>query len=286
MKQLSFIFSAALFIVTLCSSIDAQVLTPTPRDGVFDKIHYPNRRVVPYAHMREADVFFQRRVWRMIDLREKINQPLYYPIKPTNLRKNLITIILDAVLTEQSIRAYDPMLGDDFKAELTTAEVGNIGVRRDSMQMQRPYPPYDWYDTVIVTSFDPSNVKQYRVKEDWTFEKQRSVMEPRIIGICPLMAVIDPNTGEFRDYKQMFWVYFPELRKVLINEEVYNPYNFGQRLTYDDVFMKRQFNSLIYKVDNTFDRRIEDYVKGLDALLEAEEIKNTLMDFEHNLWEQ
>ena len=100
------------------------------------------------------------------------------------------------------------------------------------------------------------------------------------------MAVIDPNTGEFRDYKQMFWLYFPELRKVLINEEVYNPYNFGQRLTYDDVFMKRQFSSLIYKVDNTYDRRIEDYVEGLDALLEAEDIKNTLMDYEHNLWEQ
>ncbi|MBW7936137.1 MAG: hypothetical protein H3C71_03040, partial [Flavobacteriales bacterium] len=84
-------------------STSAQVLAPTPRDGVYDKIHYPNRRVVPYSFLREADVMFARRVWRKIDLREKINQPLYYPTVPTNQRKNLITVLMDALLTEQSI---------------------------------------------------------------------------------------------------------------------------------------------------------------------------------------
>ncbi|MCZ2443554.1 MAG: gliding motility protein GldN [Flavobacteriales bacterium] len=266
-------------------STSAQVLAPTPRDGVYDKIHYPNRRVVPYSFLREADVMFARRVWRKIDLREKINQPLYYPTVPTNQRKNLITVLMDALLTEQSIRAYTTDL-DDFRAEMTSAEVANIGVSRDSQQLQRPYPPYDWYDTVLVTTFDPTNVKTFKIKEDWIFDKQRSVLEPRIIGLCPVMNVYDKNSGEFRGFQDMYWLYFPEVRKVIINEEVYNPYNFSQRLTYDDVFMKRQFSSLIYKVDNTYDRRIDQYVKGIDALLEAEDIKTQLMDFEHNLWEQ
>ncbi|MBE2246180.1 MAG: gliding motility protein GldN [Candidatus Competibacteraceae bacterium] len=286
MKKPAFIIIFAVVLLALgWQSSQAQVLSPTPRDGVYDKIHYPNRRVVPYSFLREADVMFARRIWRKIDLREKINQPLYYPTVPTNQRKNLITLLMDALLTEQSIKAYTTDL-DDFRAEMTSAEVANIGVSRDSQQLQRPYPPYDWYDTVLVTTFDPTNVKTYKIKEDWIFDKQRSVLEPRIIGICPVMNVYDKNTGEFRGFQDMYWLYFPEVRKVLINEEVYNPYNFGQRLTYDDVFMKRQFSSLIYKVDNTYDRRIDEYIKGIDALLEAEDIKTQLKDFEHNLWEQ
>jgi gliding motility associated protien GldN len=288
MKKLAFILSFVILGGLIPSVAKAQVLTPQPRDGHYDKIHYPYRRVVPYQYLREADVMYNRRVWRIIDLREKMNQPMYYPTAATmvNQRKNLITILQDAVITENSLKAYDPFSGDDFKVEFTTAEVANIGISRDSTQLQRPFPPYDWYDTVIVTEFRSENIKQYRLKEDWIFEKQRSVMEPRILGICPRMAVYDKNTGEFRDYQDMYWLYFPEVRKVIINEEVYNPYNFSSRITFDDLFMKRMFSSLIYKVDNTYDRRIEEYVKGLDALLEAESIKDILFKYEHDVWEQ
>lgn len=289
MKRLVFIFCLAILGgISWPSVASAQVLTPEPRDGHYDKIHYPYRRVVPYQYLREADVMYNRRVWRIIDLREKMNQPMYYPTTATmvNQRKNLITILQDAVITENSVKAYDPFSGDDFKVEMTTAEVAGIGRSVDTIQLQRPFPPYDWYDTVDVQEFRSENVKQYRVKEDWIFEKQRSVMEPRILGICPRMAVFDKNTGEFRDYQDMYWLYFPEVRKVLINEEVYNPYNFSSRITFDDLFMKRMFSSLIYKVDNTYDRRIEEYVKGLDALLEAESIKDILFKYEHDVWEQ
>lgn len=289
MKRLVFIFClAALGVISWSGVAHAQVLTPEPRDGHYDKIHYPYRRVVPYQYLREADVMYNRRIWRIIDLREKMNQPMYYPTTATmvNQRKNLITILQDAVITENSVKAYDPFSGDDFKVEMTTAEVAGIGRSVDTIQLQRPFPPYEWYDTVDVQEFRSENVKQYRVKEDWIFEKQRSVMEPRILGICPRMAVFDKNTGEFRDYQDMYWLYFPEVRKVLINEEVYNPYNFSSRITYDDLFMKRMFSSLIYKVDNTYDRRIEEYVKGLDALLEAESIKDILFKYEHDVWEQ
>ncbi len=294
MKQIVFIFSLAIAGLINVSSYaqGGTVLNPddSPRDGYYDKIHYPSRRVVPYPYLREADVMWTRRVWRIIDLREKINQPMYYPTRPTNLRKNLIFILQEAVCGTETqpavIKGYDPFNGDDFTGEMTTAEIKGIGASSDSGKVTRPYPPYDEVDTLYTTEFDPANVKQYRVKEDWYFEKQRSVMEPRILGLCPRMAVYDKNTGEFRDYQDMYWLYFPEVRKVLVNEEVYNPYNFGSRITYDDLFMKRMFNSLIYKVDNTYDRRIEEYVKGLDALLEAENIKDIIFKFENDVWEQ
>ena len=294
MKQLIVILSFAIAGLMNISSYaqGGTILNPdqTPRDGYYDKIHYPSRRVVPYPYLREADVMWTRRIWRKIDVREKINQPIYYPKEPTNLRKNLIFILQEAVCGTETkapvVVGYNPFNGDDFKVPMTVAEVKSIGTRVDSGKVTRPYPPYEEVDTVYNNPFDPTTVMQFRLKEDWYFDKQRSVMEPRILGICPVRAVYDQNTGEFRDFQEMYWLYFPEVRKVLVNEEVYNPYNFGSRITFDDLFMKRQFNSLIYKVDNTYDRRIAEYTKGIDALLEAENIKDIIFKFEHDVWEQ
>lgn len=278
-----------ILIGIFTSQAMAQVGTPDdpPRDGYYDKIHYPNRRVVPYPYLREADVMWTRRVWRKIDLREKINQPMYYPTKPTNLRKNLITILQDAVIRSEpfQLKGYDPYSGDDFKVQMTVAEISQIGVRNDTTQIPYPFPPYDMHDTVFIEEFKPERVTQYYLKEDWYFEKQRSVMEPRILGICPMMKKY-ADDGTYMGMQPMYWLYFPAVRAVLINEEVYNPYNFGSRITYDDLFMKRMFNSLIYKVDNVHDRLIEEYTKGLDALLEAENIKDIIFKFEHDVWEQ
>lgn len=256
-----------------------------PYDGTYIKMHYPNRRVVPYSFLREADAMWAKRIWREIDLREKMNQNYYYPLTENNQRKNLIKVILDGILTENKINAYSSD-DDEFRIKLTTAEVLKGVESVDSLTMTREVPPYEEFDTVIARPFDPTTVKKFKLKEDWVFDRQRSVMEPRIIGIAPVQARIDENSGELRGYLTMFWVYFPQARKVFTNYEVYNRYNFTQRVTFDDVFMKRMFSSRIIKVDNEHDRNIEEYVKGINALLEAEEIKSLIFTFEHDVWEQ
>jgi gliding motility associated protien GldN len=122
------------------------------------------------------------------------------------------------------------------------------------------------------------------VKEDWFFDKQRSVMDVRIIGLCPIQEILDEN-GELKGMKPLFWVYFPECRKLFANNEVYNRWNDAERRTYEDVFFKRLFGSYIYKESNVYDRNIQQYAKGMDGLLEAERIKNDLFNIEHDLWE-
>ncbi|MCD4681184.1 MAG: gliding motility protein GldN [Bacteroidales bacterium] len=284
MKNLIIILSFLGLMLGSGVSSFSQVMDSPPRDGVFDKIHTIERKAIPYAHLREADVMWSRRIWRVIDLREKINQPFYYPEFPHNGWKNLVTIIMDA-MKEGSITAYDPNTPtDEFLVPLTYEEIMTKLDRYDSTSMQRFYPPYDWYDTVIHIEFNVMDVKRIRIKEDWFVDKQRSQMDVRILGLCPVRESYDEE-GIFRGYEPLFWIYFPEARPIFAKNEVFNRFNDAERRTYDDVFWKRMFGSYVYKEQNVYDRKIVDYAMGLDALLEAERVKNDLFKFEHDLWE-
>jgi gliding motility associated protien GldN len=284
MKKVFSILAIVLLTAGFAKTLVGQVLDSPPRDGVYDKKNTIEKKPITYPWVREADVVWSKRIWRVIDLREKMNQAFYYPEVPHNDLRSLMQVLIDA-LKEGTITAYDASNpSDEFVVPLTYAEIMNRLERTDSVPMQRPYPPYDWYDTVISVKFSPTDVKRFRIKEDWFFDKQRSVMEVRILGICPVRDNLDEK-GIFRAYDPLFWINFPEARPILAKAEVFNRYNSSARKTYDDIFWKRMFSSYIYKEDNVYDRRISDYATGVDALMEADRIKNELFMFEHNLWE-
>ncbi len=253
-----------------------------PLDGVYNKYNSPNREPIPYTSLREADVMWSKRIWRVIDLRQKINLPFYYPIDVQNGRKSLMKIIYDGI-TENTITAYGT--GDEeFLSPMTSVELSKVLDKIDTVTVTDPEPPYNTHTSVVTNKFTPSDIYLIRVKEDWFFDKQRSVMDVRIIGLCPVKEVLDEN-GELKGMQPIFWVYFPECRKLFANNEVYNKWNDAERRTYDDIFFKRLFGSYIYKESNVYDRKIGQYAKGMDALLEAERIKDELFTKEHDLWE-
>lgn len=235
------------------------------------------RVAMGYEPIREADVFWWKNVWRVIDLREKINLHFKWPKAP------FIKVLLDAVQGGKC-QVYSGM-DDDFTAPIDPKEALNVaGGGVDSIYVTDPGTGIQTLQ-VVTKEVNWNNVNKLRLKEVWFFNKQTSTMEVRIMGICPLYDNYDPTTGDFRGEVPVFWVYFPSLRQTLVNSTAYNPFPNGVRLNWDQVYALRLFGSYIYKVDNVQDFRIKDYKSGIDILYESEAKKQELFNFEHDLWE-
>ena len=298
MKKAILFFIPVLIIAT---SVNAQdVLSTEEMNNVYKKEKHHNKEVKKYAPLRQADVMWSRKIWREIDLRQKINHPFYYPEndgQATTIddRRSLIDVIYNAIL-EGSITAYDnAVMDDEFREPMTQENIKKIGGAKEEWvettdwdKVAEGMTEEEATTTVLETTpFNRNQVVKWRVKEEWFFDKQRSVMDVRIIGLAPLIEDKNDITGVPEGtFSPLFWVYFPESREVLINAEVFNLVkNDSERRTYDDIFWKRMFGSTIVKEANVMDRSINEFKIGLDALLEAERVKQEIFHIEHDLWE-
>lgn len=273
-------------------------------DGVYVQEHIPTKRVIAYTHLREADVIWAKRIWRTIDLREKQNHPLFYPLEPLSDRRSLWDVIRYGIEEEGSITPYDLNgldFDDQFRYPVKPAN-GNMDdpvyrekideflyrVTREALLDDEGEPMYDEMtgeelDTLMKDPIRSEDIIKYYVKEDWFFDKQRSVQERRIIGIAPVIYDYD-EAGNIRGQKTLFWLYFPECRYVFQNFFVYNRKNDARRMSFDDLFWKHQYSSYIHKETNVFDRKIAPTWSGVDALLESERVKKEIFTVEHDLW--
>jgi len=253
-----------------------------PLDGYYKKSNILMAKVTPYAPLREADVIFAKRIWEEFDLREKMNNYMGSP------KARLIDAIMDAVMAGE-LTAYDPNStkedpGGDMFTKAYTKEEAKARLSDSSLVTKRDANNQITDSKMVANDFIPDSIQRFRIKEDFYFDKQRSVYEPRIIGIAPLFK---PKVagGAGTDYIPAFWIYFPDARAVFATKEVANANNDATGLSFDDVFMKRKFASYVVKQSNDKDERIRDYAQGIDKLYESERIKKSLMDWELDLWQ-
>jgi gliding motility associated protien GldN len=301
MKKLSVLLVGIILVNLLIKEVKAQNVNVL--NGIYVKERDLYRTPVPYPHLREADVMWSKEIQRKIDLRERMNHPLYYPTKQIGERMSLIDLLLYGIKNEGLV-AYDPNVwpGDEFKTPITWTDILNkfdAGI--------------DTVTTIDVVSGEPvqrivekemntSDVKQYIVKEIWYFDRKYSTLQVRIVGLCPIreffkqtaqmqggqavVAATEEENDDNATQAKLFWIYFNDARPLFANHEVFNTFNDAERRTFDDVFFKRKFSSFIVQESNVYDNRdINEYSLGTNAVMESERVKNWIFTTEHDLWE-
>ena len=234
------------------------------------------KELAPLPEIQEANVMWKKTIIREIDFRQKINQPFYYPLNPLEDWRNFITVVYDAIHSgEMTVYRVEnniddmvtPLTREDFEKE--SAKIGDP-----------PVIMKDGEEVANEISFKDrmNDVMRLRVKEDWYFDKHLSQFLVRIIALGPVIVEEDGIT-------QVCWIPYEASRKVFANAFVYNMKNQAERRTYDEVFIKRVFDSYIIKEENHYDRYINAYAFNIDALYESERIKSEMAQFEENLWE-
>ena len=287
MKKIEVILLGLFFF--LSPSLFAQVVDEPEdnSDGFYTKeseLIENGKKAFEFPYVREADVVWAHRVWRVIDFKEKINQVFYYPTVPDQGRKNLFTI-LDEALTEGRIRGFE---GDMFDKEVNWVE------KKASLGGFEVIPKYEEdIDGNEIETFDSlprelatEDVTMLRIKEDWFIDKNRSVEDVRIIGFA-LIYMQQKGEDEPPQPTPLAWIRYndPEVRELLANAEVYNMDNDRARRSYDDIFRKRIFSSYIIRESNDFNRRIEQYASGIEAIMESQRIEDYLFEMEEDMWE-
>ncbi|MGQ1891744.1 type IX secretion system ring protein PorN/GldN [Thermophagus sp. OGC60D27] len=302
MRKQLFLLMIFCFVGVLAVDLRAQDAIAEdnlPIDGLFERKHVKNRKPIPYPSIREADVLWSKKVWRIIDLREKMNLPLYYPTTPMDGRYSLIDLLLKGVVGDNpndgklgSITAYSPDANDEFKVPMTDESeiLKRLGAGVEKRMVTKADGSQSEED--IVVGPKTLEVKQVMVKEMWYFDRNYSRLDVRILGLCPIREYVDENFQGADGIEGgvvktlVFWVYFPEVRDLFAQHEVFNPRNDAQRRSFDDIFIKRYFGSYVAKEANVYDNRgIQEYTVGKEAILESKRIENEIFEWEQDLWE-
>lgn len=257
-----------------------------------------NDKPLPYGYVHDRDVLMGKMIWEQIDLDERINFPLYYPVDTAFVgkdRRSLFAVLLKGIKEGKITEVY----GDDyFNTKKTVKEIESVFKYIDTTDAGKDEINnfYDDYMSgkkildkqyVNETELDASDISGYKVKGFWYFDKRQSELKYRLMAICPLALEAREKAKGGTDTIELFWVYFPSVRNILHESKAFNDRNSAMPITFDHLLNTRRFNGVIYKEENVYgDRTIQDYMKdnAQTQLLEAERVKEKIRNFEQDMW--
>lgn len=275
------------FDSTATGGLDTSRSQSLRQEGAF--LEDTSRTLIPldYEFLRKDDALFTEKIWRELDLREKMNQSFRYEGKENDGDQQFMTILLKAVLSGKVMAFED----DRFTKPLMVADIQQKlgGGGADTSAVTDINDPSKITEYIVTPRvFNPKDIQKIRLKEQWIFDREASRMFTRIIGICPVKTAYFEGTKREMGVEPLFWVYYPDLRQLLASYQVYNPKNMGaSRMTWEELFESRMFSSYIVKseLDNPGNKTIARMIKDpILQLLEGDNIKNKIFDYEQNLW--
>lgn len=257
------------------------------------QIAYDNDEPLPYGYTDERDVLWSKTTWEIIDLDERVNFPLYYPIDTNNIgadRRSLYDVLVKNIKNGKIDNVYadsyftEKRTLKDIEASLVYSDTTDLGIEQ--------YNAEGTVDPQYVRRFslDAGDIEAWHIRGYWYLDKRQGELKYRLLGICPVAnearSKAYPEDG--LDSKvELFWVWFPGAREVLHEAKAFNRKNTSQPISYDHLLNSRRFNAVIYKEDNVQgDRNVKDYINdnALMQLLESERIKEQIRNIEIDLW--
>ena len=249
-----------------------------------------NDKPLEYGYVDDRDVLMGKTVWEIIDLSERINFPLYFPIDTANIgsdRRSLYDVLTKAIRNGEITEVYTDSYFNtkksykDIQASLTRIDTTDAG--REQINAGQAISP----EYIVKQDLTAQDVTQYKIKGYWYFDNRQSELKYRLLGICPVTPDVYTMNSEEKDYIELFWVFFPSAREVLHEAKSFNNKNSAMPISFDQILNSRRFNSVIYQEENVYgDRQIMSYMKdnAQNQLLEARRVKEKIRDFEQDMW--
>jgi len=298
---------AALFFAGVASSFgQSNLLNAKTPDEIGKKTaeqdSLDNDKPLPYGYVGDRDVLLARKVWEVIDLDQRINFPMYFPVEDNigDDRRSLFSVLITAIKDGQLTEVYDDSYftlkktGDDIQSVFFFKELNESGTdimnqnpgKSEADLKAKGLLTDEHYTTSELTGAD---VTKYKIVGTWYFDKRQGEMKYRILGICPMAvdALTKLRQGAEAEPIELFWVFYPGARDILHKAKAFNEKNSAMPITFDHLLNSRRFTAVIVKEENVYgDRLIEDYMRDNSQmqLLEAERIKDKIRNFEQDMW--
>lgn len=254
------------------------------------QLNSDNDKPLAYGYVHDRDVLMGKMTWEIIDLSEKINFALYFPIDTANIgseRRSLYDVLTKALRSGKITDVYTDSYFNtkkslsDIQGSLTRIDTTDAG--REQINAGQAISS----EYILRSDLTAQDVTQYKIKGYWYFDKRQSELKYRLLGICPVTPDVYTMNSEEKDYIELFWIFFPSAREVLHQAKAFNDKNSAMPISFDHILNSRHFNSVVYKEENVYgDRAIDEYMKdnALNQLVESERVKEKIRNFEQDMW--
>lgn len=244
-----------------------------------------------YGFIEDKDIIWSKVVWEVIDMNERLNQP-YYRASDGLLTESssLYDALVQGVQSGEISQVYDD---EYFTTKMTYDQIVSRTAKKDTQDYY--YEMIDAGeepDEALIFNFEVSSqdIKMLKVKGMWYIDRRLGEMKYRLLGLCIMGPDAQALGTEFDDgtFVDLFWIWYPDARKVLNNYTVFNPQNSSSSITFDDLLNARRFSSVLYKAQTMYGiTPIEEYIpkNAKGQLEESDRIRESILQSEADMWQ-